>query len=149
MFDGNLWLEATRNENLQRGVFACRTTGMLHSIHRLDGISLEMRRANMFFPAYICNNGPGSDRQWKYNSAQIYQESHDVICNVSVWGQKTFFHHVLATLHDPGYREANAGALRMEWPRIPLPGWPDGNAADAAETLVCIVGARPRTGPTT
>ena len=23
----------------------------------------------------------------------------------------------------------------MEWPRIPLPGWPDGNAAAAAETL--------------
>ena len=33
------------------------------------------------------------------------------------------FHHVLATLHDPAYREANAGALRMDWPRIPLPGW--------------------------
>ena len=31
----------------------------------------------------------------------------------------------LAVLHDPDYREANAGALRMEWPRIPLPGWPD------------------------
>ncbi len=45
------------------------------------------------------------------------------------------FHHVLAVLHDPAYREANAGALRMEWPRIPLPGWPDGNATDAAEAL--------------
>ena len=40
------------------------------------------------------------------------------------------FHHVLAVLHDPAYREANAGALRMEWPRIPLPGWPaPGNGA--------------------
>ena len=45
------------------------------------------------------------------------------------------FHHVLTTLHDPAYREINAGALRMEWPRIPLPGWPDGDADDAAETL--------------
>ena len=45
------------------------------------------------------------------------------------------FHHVLAVLHDPAYREANAGALRMEWPRIPLPGWPDGDASEAAETL--------------
>ncbi len=36
------------------------------------------------------------------------------------------FHHVLATLHDPAYREANAGGLRMGWPRIPLP-------ADAGE----------------
>ena len=33
------------------------------------------------------------------------------------------FHHVIAVLHDPQYRAANAGALRMEWPRIPLPGW--------------------------
>ena len=31
------------------------------------------------------------------------------------------FHHALATLHDPAYREANAGGLRMGWPRIPLP----------------------------
>ena len=45
------------------------------------------------------------------------------------------FHHVLAVLHDPGYRDANAGALRMEWPRIPLPGWPDGDAPGAAEEL--------------
>ena len=34
------------------------------------------------------------------------------------------FHHVVAVLHDPAYRESNAGALRMEWPRIPLPGTP-------------------------
>ena len=45
------------------------------------------------------------------------------------------FHYVLATLHDPAYREANAGALRMEWPRIPLPGWPDSTDAEAAQTL--------------
>ena len=45
------------------------------------------------------------------------------------------FHHVLAVLHDPAYREANAGALRMEWPRIPIPGWPDGDEVGAAEDL--------------
>ena len=47
------------------------------------------------------------------------------------------FHHVIAVLHDPQYRAANAGALRMEWPRIPLPGWPDGdrNASGAADEL--------------
>ena len=51
-------------------------------------------------------------------------------------GVEDLFHHVLAVLHDPDYREANAGALRMEWPRIPLPGWPEGNAPGAAEELV-------------
>ena len=50
-------------------------------------------------------------------------------------GVEDLFHHVLATLHDPAYRTANAGALRMEWPRIPLPGWPDGGGADAAGAL--------------
>ena len=50
-------------------------------------------------------------------------------------GVEDLFHHALATLHDPAYRAANAGALRMEWPRIPLPGWPGGGAADAAGEL--------------
>ena len=43
---------------------------------------------------------------------------------------------MLAVLHDPAYREANAGALRMEWPRIPLPGWPDEDAPSAAAELI-------------
>ena len=50
-------------------------------------------------------------------------------------GVEDLFHHALAVLHDPAYREANAGALPMEWPRIPLPGWPDGDAPDAADEL--------------
>ena len=50
-------------------------------------------------------------------------------------GVEDLFHHVVATLHDPAYRAANAGALRMEWPRIPLPGWPDGDAEGAADAL--------------
>ena len=45
------------------------------------------------------------------------------------------FQHVLATLHAPEYRESNAGALKMQWPRIPLPGWPDGETTGAAESL--------------
>ena len=50
-------------------------------------------------------------------------------------GVEDLFHHVIATLHDPGYSTSNAGALRMEWPRIPLPGWPDGVADGAADAL--------------
>ena len=52
------------------------------------------------------------------------------------------FHHVLATLHDPAYRAENAGALRMEWPRIPLPGWPDGEVEDAAALSASAVRGR-------
>ena len=35
--------------------------------------------------------------------------------------------HALTLLHDPIYREANAGALCTEWSRIPLPNRPDGD----------------------
>lgn len=45
------------------------------------------------------------------------------------------FHHAIAVLHDLQYRAANAGALRMEWPRIPLPAWSDGSADGAADEL--------------
>ncbi|MBI3634958.1 MAG: DNA methyltransferase, partial [Candidatus Rokubacteria bacterium] len=31
------------------------------------------------------------------------------------------FHHMLAILHAPAYRAENAGALRQDWPRVPLP----------------------------
>lgn len=31
------------------------------------------------------------------------------------------FHHAVAILHAPDYRAENAGALRQDWPRVPLP----------------------------
>ena len=31
------------------------------------------------------------------------------------------FHHAIAILHSPAYRSENQGALRQDWPRIPLP----------------------------
>ncbi|HET7273941.1 MAG TPA: type ISP restriction/modification enzyme, partial [Longimicrobiaceae bacterium] len=32
-----------------------------------------------------------------------------------------FFHDAIGIMHAPAYREENAGALRQDWPRIPLP----------------------------
>ncbi len=31
------------------------------------------------------------------------------------------FHHLVAILHAPAYRADNAGALKQDWPRVPLP----------------------------
>ena len=45
------------------------------------------------------------------------------------------FHHALFVLHTPSYSASNADALRAEGPRIPLPGWPDGEKAGAAAEL--------------
>ena len=76
------------------------------------------------------NRGDGLRRRPNLSPAAQRYLKH---INASV---EDLFHHVLAVLHDPAYRETNAGALRMDWPRIPLPGWSDGDAPEAAETLV-------------
>ena len=68
-------------------------------------------------------------------AARIYPPPQKATWNGLGAGVEDLFHHVLAVLHDPAYREANAGALRMGWPRIPLPGWPDGSGDGAAEEL--------------
>lgn len=41
------------------------------------------------------------------------------------------FHHVAATLRSPAYGLENAGALRQDWPRIPLPATRDALLASA------------------
>lgn len=61
-------------------------------------------------------------------------------------GVEDLFHHTLAVLHDPTYREQNAGALRMEWPRIPLPGWPDGDTDVAAKLATTVARGRELAG---
>ena len=47
-------------------------------------------------------------------------------------GGADLFYHALATLHAPAYRSENGGALRQDWPRVPLPAALDTLAASAA-----------------
>ena len=124
-FDGNLLIEAREREakeDFSRGTLVC---GLADNFG--NGFS-------SFFPAWLRNEGLGTDEaaiQRRPNlsgAAQRYLERLGL-------SPEDLFYHALAMLHDPAYREDNAGALRMEWPRIPLPGWPDGEADGAAEAL--------------
>ena len=125
VFEGNIFVEARQKEST---VEFLRGTPVRH----LAGDFGNGR--SHFFPAWLRDRNLGlvaSATQRRPNlsgAAQHYLER----LGVDV---EDLFHHVLATLHDPAYRHANAGALRMEWPRIPLPGWPDGDAAGAADAL--------------
>ena len=125
VFEGNSWLEIRGKEarpEFSRGTL-CR--------HLADNFGNGL---SSFMPLWLLDDGLGIDdggTQHRPNlslSAQHYLDS--MGANV-----EDLFHHVIATLHNPGYRTANAGALRMEWPRIPLPGWPDGVAAGGADAL--------------
>ena len=127
VFDGNIWLSAVphlRKDATQPQACITQQMACLHLIER---------GANMF-PAYLREGvlgigGNGVQRRPNLTgAAQRYL--HRLGATV-----EDLFHHVVAVLHDPAYREANAGALRMEWPRIPLPGWPDGEADGVAHVL--------------
>jgi len=126
VFEGNLWLSVA--QHLRKGELEPQTcfTQDVGARHMIE------RGAN-WFPAWLREDGrlKANLKQAKYAGEKTIQHYLDRIgARVEV-----LFHHVLATLHDPAYRAANAGALRMEWPRIPLPDWPDGEAQGAAEEL--------------
>ena len=123
VFNGNLWIEAREREakeDFSRGTLVR---------HLADNFGNGL---SSFFPIWLVDDGLGSDQlRQRVNlsgTARHYLER----LGTSV---EDLFHHVLATLHDPAYRAANAGALRMEWPRIPLPGWGDGESEGATEAL--------------
>ena len=127
VFEGNMWLSAA--QHLRKGAEEPQACFAKHmgSLHLIE-------RTALMFPAYLLDDGfgiGGNEIQRRPNlSGTAQRYLHHLGASV-----EDLFHHVLATLHDPAYREANAGALRMEWPRIPLPDWPDGEANGAAETF--------------
>ena len=68
-----------------------------------------------FFPLLTPDDHDGNvARPNLSQSVQNYLKSHAL-------PPETIFRHIVATLHAPSYRIENAGALRMDWPRVPLP----------------------------
>ena len=125
VFDGNMWLEARQREAREyfiRGTL-CR--------HLADNFGNGLSN---FFPAWLRDEGLGLDTDGAQRRPNLSPAAQRYLNQLAL-GVDDLFHHTLAVLHDPAYREANAGALRMEWPRIPLPGWPDGDSPGAAAEL--------------
>ena len=134
---GNPWLSAA--QHLRKGAaepqaYVTEHLGQLHLIER---------SANLF-PAWLRDDGIGNDRNLPAPdlAAEANHQRHPNLSTAAARyleglgaNVEDLFHHVLATLHDPAYRAANSGALQMEWPRIPLSGWPDGDADGAATAL--------------
>ena len=125
LFEGNLWIEARQRESREdfsRGTL-CR--------HLADNFGNGL---SSFFPAWLRDEGLGLEGDGLQRRPNLSPAAHSYLKRLGL-EVEDLFHHVLAVLHDPAYREANAGALRMEWPRIPLPGWPEGDAPGAADEL--------------
>jgi hypothetical protein len=80
-----------------------------------------------FFPLYLREHGA------KRSDAVRANVSKSVLTFLEARGSKhdTLFDHIIAILHSPAYRSENAGALRMDWPHIPVRADAKGLAASA------------------
>ena len=126
VFKGNLWVGSNKREIDEQ--FSHGTATPHLGNWKLGNWGIH------FFPLLLQDAGlalvaDGTQRRPNLSlSAQHYLDTIGA-------SAEDLFHHVIATLHDSGYRTVNAGVLRMDWPRIPLPGWPSGTADGAAEEL--------------
>ena len=118
IFEGNLWLEARQREakeNFSRGTLVRHFAGDFG-----NGLS-------SYFPIWLRDIDLGADGNGGQRVPNLSSDAQRYLDRLGM-GVEDLFYHVLAVLHDPGYRRNNAGALRMEWPRIPLPGWTEFSA---------------------
>ena len=127
VFEGNLWLcsaqHLRKGEAEPQAYFTCN----MASYHLIE-------RGALWFPVWLRDAGLGLEGGGIHRRPNLSPAAETYLERIGA-NPEDLFHHVLAVLHDPAYREANSGALRMEWPRIPIPGWPDGNEAGASDEL--------------
>ena len=121
VFDGNLWLAAVQQN---RREFDPPTVLRRHaSLHIIE------RGANLF--PLLLRDWP--EKGLFQENAKAARQLGDHFVNLSdaalayladrggLGAAADLFHHTAAILHAPAYAAENAGALRQDWPRVPLP----------------------------
>ncbi len=128
VLESNLWVAAVRQN---RKAFDPPTaTSLAASLHVIE------RGAN-FFSLRLNPDAPGGDlfsQPSNGSDAPLYNLSETARDYLAAVGAdpEALFYHALAMLHAPAYRLENAGALRQDWPRVPLPAAREALNASAA-----------------
>ena len=112
VFDGNLWLVL---QNKARPHLS--PPYLISDIGDLN----QMNSGVYCIPALLREEGLGIN-EGELKSRPNLSIAAQTYLDVLGKSETDLFYHVLAILHTPAYQEANAGALRAEGPRIPLPG---------------------------
>ena len=82
------------------------------------------------FPAWLCDDGLENSESGR--RANLSHTARRYLAHLDL-GVEDLFHHSWLLFTIPPTERPMQEALRMEWPRIPLPGWPHGKAKHAAE----------------
>jgi hypothetical protein len=118
IFKGNVWLSAGQS-NRKEDFYQPQFTTSLADHHIVES-NVGM------FPLWLKPDpDPSSlfdavsDGQPKANSTDAAKE---FLAHLRLGNKpEVLFYHTLAVLHSPEYRVENSGALRQDWPRVPLP----------------------------
>ena len=129
VFEGNCFIEARKRESISEWTRGTYVTALADNFG--NGFS-------NFFPLCVL----GSRAQTLFggdSSGPKPNLSEKAVANLQGLGfadlntaAEHLFYHILAVLQTPAYREENAGALRQDWPRIPLPATREALEASAA-----------------
>ena len=126
VFEGNLWMGSSKRE-IQAGFsHGAMVRDLANWKYGFWGIHL--------FPAWLREEGLGAS-YWHGAPCQPFGDGATLSRTVSVSVSRTCSITCWPPCTTRRIEKANAGALRMGWPRILLPGWPDGEAEGAAQAL--------------
>ena len=118
VFDGNRWLVTPQKQRKEWSPpLLVRNLG---DLNHMDG-------GASYLPIWLRDPGFGAYGTGLQENPNLSPKAQRYLERLGM-GVEELFYHALAVLHDPSYRQDNAGALRMEWPRIPLPGWTEFSA---------------------
>lgn len=119
--NGNPWIAAVQRN---RKDFDPPLVSALHSsLHVIE------RGANLF-PLCLFSEG-SSLFETGGQKSNLSPRASGYLADIGADPEALFF-HTLAVLHAPAYASGNAGALRQDWPRVPLPQTKDVLLASAA-----------------
>ncbi len=128
VFQGNLSLVAQQQPR--------REWSPPQVIYQMGCIDL-MDRSATCFPQMVLNGDIGNNGEPKAPEYNLSQQAERYLGNLGVDAGELFF-YVLAVMYDPVYQKENSDALRMDWPRIPLPDWPNGKGKNPAKKFTRI-----------
>jgi hypothetical protein len=105
----NLWIEARQKQPMDAFDRGYVTSSLADNFG--NGLS-------NFFPLLLLK--PGDLLSGPQSHPNVSVKAEEYLSTIGASHDLLFF-HAIAILHSPSYRTENQGALRQDWPRIPLP----------------------------
>lgn len=109
VFPENLWIEARQKQPMDAFDRGYLTRSLADNFG--NGLS-------NFFPLRL--HQPGDLLNDAQAHPNVSTKAEEYLASIGE-SHETLFFHAIAILHSPAYRTENQGALRQDWPRIPLP----------------------------